>query len=84
MFDCEAVITIGDSNIGKVFFYENEKFDCHQRVYVLNNFKNVTGKYVYYYFSSFFYKRAISMSAENTVNSKARVRSFKIRKIARI
>ena len=69
IFDCEAVITIGDGNIGKVFFYENGKFDCHQRVYVLNNFKEVTGKYLYYYFSTFFYKRAISMSAKNTVDS---------------
>ena len=56
IFDCEAVLTIGDGNIGKVFFYENGKFDCHQRVYVLNNFKNVLGKYVYYYFSAFFIK----------------------------
>ena len=69
IFDCEAVITIGDGNIGKVFFYENGKFDCHQRVYVLNNFKKVTGKYLYYYFSTFFYKRAMSMSAKNTVDS---------------
>ena len=69
IFDCEAVITIGDGNIGKVFFYENGKFDCHQRVYVLNNFKDVTGKYLYYYFSTFFYRRAISMSAKNTVDS---------------
>ena len=69
IFDCEAVITIGDGNIGKVFFYENGKFDCHQRVYVLNNFKEVTGKYLYYYFSTYFYKRAISMSAKNTVDS---------------
>lgn len=69
IFDCEAVLTIGDGNIGKVFFYENGKFDCHQRVYVLNNFKNVLGKYVYYYFSAFFYKRAMSMSAKNTVDS---------------
>ena len=69
IFDCEAVLTIGDGNIGKVFFYENGKFDCHQRVYVLNNFKNVLGKYVYYYFSSFFYKRAMSMNAKNTVDS---------------
>ncbi len=69
IFDCEAVITIGDGNIGKIFFYENGKFDCHQRVYVLNNFKEITGKYLYYYFSTFFYKRAISMSAKNTVDS---------------
>lgn len=69
IFDCEAVLTIGDGNIGKVFFYENGKFDCHQRVYVLNNFKNVLGKYIYYYFSAFFYKRAMSMSAKNTVDS---------------
>ena len=69
IFDCEAVLTIGDGNIGKVFFYENGKFDCHQRVYVLNNFQNVLGKYAYYYFSSFFHKRAMSMSAKNTVDS---------------
>lgn len=69
IFDCEAVITIGDGKIGKIFFYENGKFDCHQRVYVLNNFKEVTGKYLYYYFSTFFYRRAISMSAKNTVDS---------------
>ena len=69
IFDCEAVITIGDGNIGKVFFYENGKFDCHQRVYVLDEFKKVTGKYLYYFFSTFFYKRAKSMSAKNTVDS---------------
>ena len=70
IFDCEAVLTIGDGNIGKVFFYENGKFDCHQRVYVMNNFrKDVLGKYFYYYFSNNFYKRAMSMSAKNTVDS---------------
>ena len=69
LFDCEAVLTIGDGNIGKIFFYENGKFDCHQRVYVLNNFRNVIGKYLYYFFELNFYKRALSMSAKNTVDS---------------
>jgi len=70
IFDCEAVLTIGDGNIGKVYFYHNGKFDCHQRVYVMNNFdKSILGKYFYYYFSNNFYKRAMSMSAKNTVDS---------------
>ena len=33
LFDEEAVITIGDGNIGKVFHYVNGKFDLHQRCY---------------------------------------------------
>ena len=70
IFNCEAVLTIGDGNIGKVFFYTNGKFDCHQRVYVMNNFSNnILGKYFYYYFSNNFYKRAKLMSAKNTVDS---------------
>ena len=70
IFDCEAVLTIGDGNIGKVYFYKKGKFDCHQRVYVMNNFdQSILGKYFYYYFSNNFYKRAKSMSAKNTVDS---------------
>lgn len=70
LYDCEAVLTIGDGQIGKVFHYINGKFDCHQRVYMISEFKeNIIGKYFYHYFSTFFFARAMKMSAKNTVDS---------------
>lgn len=55
LYDCEAVITIGDGNIGKVFHYVNGKFDLHQRCYKMTDFKDIWGKYFFYYFSTKFY-----------------------------
>ncbi|MFV8473750.1 restriction endonuclease subunit S [Mycoplasma sp. Z407A] len=69
LYDEEAVITIGDGNIGKVFHYVNGKFDLHQRCYKISNFTDVLGKYFYWYFSSNFYDRVIRMSAKATVDS---------------
>ncbi|MFV8468079.1 restriction endonuclease subunit S [Mycoplasma sp. VS292A] len=69
LYDEEAVITIGDGNIGKVFHYINGKFDLHQRCYKISNFTDVLGKYFYWYFSSNFYNRVIRMSAKATVDS---------------
>lgn len=69
LYDCEAVLTIGDGNIGKVFHYVNGKFDLHQRVYKMADFKNIDGKYFFYYFSSMFYERAMMMTAKATVDS---------------
>jgi len=44
--DCEAVLTAGDGvGVGKVFHYFNGKFDFHQRVYMMNNFRFVTGPF---------------------------------------
>ncbi|WP_343001968.1 restriction endonuclease subunit S [Intestinibacter bartlettii] len=70
LYDCEAVLTVGDGvGTGKVYHYINGKFDCHQRVYVMRNFKDINGKYFYYYFSNNFYKRVQKMSARNSVDS---------------
>lgn len=69
LYDCEAVITIGDGNIGRVFHYVNGKFDLHQRCYMMKDFKDVDALYFYYFFSTFFYERAIRMSAKATVDS---------------
>lgn len=69
LYDEEAVITIGDGNIGKVFHYINGKFDLHQRCYKMSSFKELEAKYFYYFFSRNFYKRAISMTAKATVDS---------------
>ena len=69
IFDGEAVLTIGDGQIGKVFHYINGKFDCHQRVYMITDFRKISGRYFYHFFSTFFYERAMKMSAKNTVDS---------------
>ena len=69
LYDEEAVITIGDGQIGKVFHYVDGKFDLHQRCYKMTNFSDLTGKYFYYYFSTMFYDRAMKMTAKATVDS---------------
>ncbi|WP_438340635.1 restriction endonuclease subunit S [Mycoplasma sp. 125] len=70
LYDEEAIITIGEGNIGKVFHYVNGKFDLHQRCYKISNFNsNIYGKFFYYYFSQNFYKRAITDSSKATVDS---------------
>lgn len=70
IFDCEAVLTVGDGvGVGNVYHYVNGKFNCHQRVYAMNEFKDVIGKYFYYYFSRNFGKRVRSMSAKTSVDS---------------
>ena len=69
LYDCAAVITSGDGNIGKVFHYVNGKFDLHQRCYKMTDFKDIWGKYFFYYFSTKFYDRAMKMTAKATVDS---------------
>ena len=69
LYDEEAVITIGDGQIGKVFHYINGKFDLHQRCYKMSNFTDITGKYFFYYFSTMFFDRAMRMTAKATVDS---------------
>lgn len=69
LFEEEAVITIGDGQIGEVFHYVNGKFDLHQRCYKMADFNEITGKYFYYYFSTMFYDRAMKMTAKATVDS---------------
>lgn len=69
-FDGEAVLTAGDGGTGKVFHYINGKFDFHQRVYCINNFKqDLDGFFFYLYFSKYFLRRIMSMTAKSTVDS---------------
>lgn len=69
LYDEEAVLTVGDGAIGKIFHYVNGKYDLHQRVYRLFDFKYVLAKYFYYYFSLKFYDRAMMMTAKTSVDS---------------
>lgn len=70
-FDGEAVLTAGDGvGTGKVFHYIIGKFDTHQRVYRMTNFKAaLDGYYFYLYFSRNFYDRIMSMTAKSSVDS---------------
>lgn len=70
VYDGEAVLTVGDGvGTGKVFHYVNGKFNFHQRVYKMSEFKQVLGKYFYYYFSYNFYNRVRKMTAKTSVDS---------------
>lgn len=69
LYDCEAVITIGDGQIGKVFHYVNGKFDLHQRCYMMSTFRGVTARFFYHFFATNFYERAMRMTAKATVDS---------------
>ncbi len=69
-FDGEAVLMAGDGvGAGKVFHYANGKFDYHQRVYNLHNFKDVSGMYYFYYISVKFKYIIEEGTAKNTVDS---------------
>jgi type I restriction enzyme, S subunit len=70
-FDGEAILTAGDGvGTGKVFHYVNGKFDFHQRVYKLSDFReDVYGYYLFIYFSNHFYNRIMQMTAKSSVDS---------------
>ncbi|WP_291103979.1 MULTISPECIES: restriction endonuclease subunit S [unclassified Flavobacterium] len=69
-FDGEAILTAGDGvGVCKVWHYVNEKFDFHQRVYMMSNFKPVLGKYLFYYLKENFGKEVMKLSAKSTVDS---------------
>lgn len=68
-FDGEAILTAGDGvGVGKIFHYYVGKMGVHQRVYLLYNIQ-CNSKYLYYFFSEFFYERVKKMSAKNSVDS---------------
>ncbi len=69
-YDGEAVLTAGDGvGVGKVFHYINGKFDFHQRVYKMSDFKEVLAKYFYYYIKENFIKETEVNNAKSTVDS---------------
>lgn len=69
-FDGEAILTAGDGvGVCKVWHYANEKFDFHQRVYMMSNFKQILGKYLFYYLKQNFGKEVMKLSAKSTVDS---------------
>jgi type I restriction enzyme, S subunit len=70
-FDGEAVLTAGDGvGTGKVFHYINGRFDYHQRVYRISNFRSdVSGRYFFHQFSRNFLARIELLTAKSSVDS---------------
>ncbi len=69
-FDCEAVLTAGDGvGVGKVYHYHKGPFDFHQRVYMLNNFRELSGPFLHYFLRGNFFKVALEGGAKSTVDS---------------
>ncbi|MFO0824564.1 MAG: restriction endonuclease subunit S [Gemmataceae bacterium] len=69
-FDGEAVLTAGDgAGVAKVFHYVNGKFDYHQRVYKFSNFKEISGRFFFHYFSDTLRFEAFRETAKSTVDS---------------
>jgi len=69
-FDGEAILLAGDGvGAGKVFHFANGKFGCHQRVYIIHNFKHVNAKFLFYFLSNFFSIEIEKGSAKSTVDS---------------
>jgi type I restriction enzyme S subunit len=69
-YDGEAILTAGDGvGVCKVWHYVNEKFDFHQRVYMMHEFNGIFGKYLFFYMRENFINDVLKLSAKSTVDS---------------
>jgi type I restriction enzyme S subunit len=69
-FDGESVLTVGDGvGTGKVFHYVTGKFDFHQRVYKFSHFKNILGKYFFWFIRTKFINVSEDQNSKSTVDS---------------
>ena len=68
-YDTEAILTAGDGAVGEIFHHITGKFDAHQRVYVIRDFYDIDGRFLYWYFSSEFRRAVAYGGAQTTVAS---------------
>ena len=69
-FDGEAILVPGEGGIENIFHYINGRFDCHQRVYMINRFvDDVFGKLIYYIMVLQFGRHAMQNTVKATVDS---------------
>ncbi|MDF7668116.1 restriction endonuclease subunit S [Lactobacillus sp. ESL0703] len=68
LFDGEAILIPGEGKLGEIYHYYVGKFDYHQRVYKISNFK-LNGKYVLYYMQKNFKRHALKYTVKATVDS---------------
>lgn len=62
-YDCEAILVAGNADVGHCKYYRG-KFEAYQRTYILSDFKNIDGKYLFYVMD-FYFKRAIESKKQS-------------------
>jgi type I restriction enzyme S subunit len=68
--DCEAILVPGEGRIGDIFHYINGRFDVHQRVYAITQFKpGMSAKFVHLYIAMNFGAWAMQNTVKATVDS---------------
>lgn len=69
-FDGEAILTAGDGvGVCKVWHYANGKFDFHQRVYMIYDFEEISGRLLFHFLKQNFIHEVLKKSAKSTVDS---------------
>lgn len=69
-YDGEGILTAGDGvGVCKVWHYINGKFDFHQRVYLMYDFVNIQGEFLFYFMRQNFIHDVLKQSAKSTVDS---------------
>ena len=68
--DCEAILVPGEGRIGDIFHYVDGRFDVHQRVYAITQFKPyVSPKFLHLYMAKNFGAWAMQNTVKATVDS---------------
>lgn len=68
--DCEAILVPGEGRIGDIFHYINGRFDVHQRVYAITQFKpDMSARFVHSYMAMHFGAWAMQNTVKATVDS---------------
>ncbi|HRX60677.1 MAG TPA: restriction endonuclease subunit S [Candidatus Competibacter sp.] len=68
--DCEAILVPGEGRIGEIFHYINGRFDVHQRVYAITQFKpGISAKFVHLFMAMNFGAWAMQNTVKATVDS---------------
>jgi type I restriction enzyme, S subunit len=69
-YDCEAILVPGEGRVGEIFHYISGRFDVHQRVYAITNFKpEASARFIYFYLAQFFGAWAMKNTVKATVDS---------------
>ncbi|MCY4648646.1 MAG: restriction endonuclease subunit S [Gammaproteobacteria bacterium] len=69
-YDCEAILIPGEGRIGEIFHYVHGRFDVHQRVYAISDFRScVFVRFLYYYIAEHFGAHALKNTVKATVDS---------------
>jgi type I restriction enzyme S subunit len=68
--DCEAILVPGEGRIGSIFHYIQGRFDVHQRVYAITQFKpDISARFAHLYMAKNFGAWAMQNTVKATVDS---------------